>query len=140
MELQTASERFDPRFADEQLIDKLGITIDRCEPGIVSGAMPVDGNRQPIGLLHGGANAVFAETLGSLAAYVHAGPGGNAVGIDLSCTHHRWISSGVLRGVATALHEGVRTATYSISITGPQGQLICSSRLTAAVTKTQEQS
>ena len=55
----------------EQLIAKLGIVIGECRPGLVVGTMPVSGNRQPVGIMHGGANAAFAETLGSFAAWQH---------------------------------------------------------------------
>ncbi|PZM94409.1 MAG: hypothetical protein DIU79_09745 [Actinobacteria bacterium] len=72
--------------ADEQLALKLGIEVIRWEPDVIVATMPVAGNRQPMGLLHGGANAVLAETLGSLAAATHAGPGGTVLGLELSCT------------------------------------------------------
>ena len=52
-------------------------------------SMPVEGNTQPYGCLHGGASAALAETVGSLAAMAHAGPGKMAVGVDLNITHHR---------------------------------------------------
>ncbi|MFI7002383.1 PaaI family thioesterase [Nocardia sp. NPDC050175] len=119
---------------DQQLISRMGITIDLCGPGQVRGHMPVDGNRQPVGILHGGANAVLAETLGSLAAFLHAGPRGSAVGIDLSCTHHRWVASGDVTGVCTPLFEGDRFASYAIEITDQWEQLTCTARLTAAIT------
>ena len=57
--------------------------------------MPVEGNTQPYGLLHGGASAVLAETLGSVGAVLHAGEGRIAVGVDLNVTHHRAVTSGV---------------------------------------------
>ncbi|MEU6393044.1 hotdog fold thioesterase [Streptomyces sp. NPDC046939] len=120
-------------YAYEQLTRRMGIEILTCEPGLVVGTMPVSGNRQPIGILHGGANAAFAETLGSVAAYLYAGPGGNAVGIDLSCVHHRWISSGVLRGTATPLAERMSMATYEISIRDELDQRVCTARLTCAI-------
>jgi 1,4-dihydroxy-2-naphthoyl-CoA hydrolase len=71
-----------PEYQAEQLVPKMGIEIVRCEPGLVIGSMPVQGNRQPVGIMHGGANAVLAETLGSLAAWLHAGKDGQAVGLD----------------------------------------------------------
>jgi len=124
-----------PGYADEQLIAKLGITIVECRPGLVVGTMPVTGNRQPVGIMHGGANAAFAETLGSFAAWLHAGPGGQAVGLDLSCTHHRWVASGLVTGVATALHEGRSSATYEVVITDEDGRRTCTARLTCAISR-----
>jgi 1,4-dihydroxy-2-naphthoyl-CoA hydrolase len=118
-----------------QLIAKLGIVIGECRPGRVVGTMPVSGNRQPVGIMHGGANAAFAETLGSFAAWQHAGPDGQAVGLDLSCTHHRWVASGTVRGVATPLHEGRSSATYEIVITDDAGRRTCTARLTCAISR-----
>lgn len=120
-------------YATEQLARRMGIRIVTCEPGLVVGTMPVASNRQPLGILHGGANAAFAETLGSVAAFLYAGPGGNAVGIDLSCVHHRWVSSGVLRGVCTPLAERMTMATYEISIRDEADHRVCTARLTCAV-------
>lgn len=87
-----------PTLAGEQLALKLGIEVVRWEPDLIVATMPVAGNRQPMGLLHGGANAVLAETLGSLAAAAHAGPGASVVGLELSCTHHRAVTSGRVTG------------------------------------------
>ncbi|WP_181796260.1 hotdog fold thioesterase [Streptomyces sp. WELS2] len=120
-------------FSHEQLVSKMGIELVRCEPGLVIGTMPVDGNRQPVGIMHGGANAVLAETLGSLAAFLYAGPGGRAAGLDLSCTHHRWVASGRVTGVCRPLHEGRTTATYEIVISDGSGRRSCTARLTCAV-------
>lgn len=120
-------------YVNEQLVSRLGIEIVTCEPGLVQGTMPVSGNRQPVGILHGGANAVFAETLGSLAAFLYAGPGGQAVGVDLSCTHHRWVSSGTVTGVCRPLNERRTVASYEIVIADDSGTRTCTARLTCAI-------
>ncbi len=60
----------------------MGIRITEAGPERVVATMPVEGNRQPYGLLHGGASAVLVETLGSIAAALHGGPGTYPVGID----------------------------------------------------------
>jgi 1,4-dihydroxy-2-naphthoyl-CoA hydrolase len=120
-------------FAGEQLVERLGIRITRCEPGLVTGTMPVDGNRQPVGLLHGGASAAFAETLGSLAAWAHAGPDRVIVGQELSCTHHAAVRTGPVYGVCRPLHLGSRTATYEIVISDQRDRRICTARLTCAI-------
>ncbi|NJP97295.1 PaaI family thioesterase [Nonomuraea sp. FMUSA5-5] len=108
----------------------MGIEFLEVTPERVVGRMPVEGNTQPYGLLHGGASAVLAETLGSVGAAVHAGPERIAVGIELNATHHRSASSGYVTGVATRLHGGRTLATYDIEITDEQGRRVCTARLT----------
>jgi 1,4-dihydroxy-2-naphthoyl-CoA hydrolase len=118
---------------EEQLAARMGMRLIEWSPDRVVGTLPVAGNRQPYGLLHGGASAVLAETLGSTAAALHAGPGRVAVGLELSCTHHRAAAEGTVTGVATPLHRGNTTATYEIAITDEQGRRICSARLTCVL-------
>jgi uncharacterized protein (TIGR00369 family) len=122
-----------PNYVDQQLVERLGITITTCDADLVVGTMPVDGNRQPVGLLHGGASAAFAETLGSLAAWTHAGPDRIIVGQELSCTHHAAVRSGRVTGVCRPLHVGSSTATYEIVITDDRGRRTCTARLTCAI-------
>ena len=124
-----------PDYLDEQLVSRLGIELVTCEPDKVVGTMPVAGNRQPIGILHGGANGVLAETLGSVAAMLHAGDGGMAVGLDLSCSHHRSARTGLVTGMCRPLHRGSTTATYEIVITDETGRRTCTARLTAAISR-----
>ncbi|MCP2359380.1 uncharacterized protein (TIGR00369 family) [Nonomuraea thailandensis] len=112
------------------LADRMGIQFLEVTAERVVGRMPVEGNTQPYGLLHGGASAVLAETLGSVGAAVHAGPERIAVGIELNATHHRSATSGYVTGVATRLHGGRTLATYDIEITDEQGRRVCTSRLT----------
>ncbi|MEY8038479.1 MULTISPECIES: PaaI family thioesterase [Saccharopolyspora] len=119
--------------AREQLTDRMGITLTSWSPERVVGTMPVAGNRQPYGLLHGGANAVLAETLGSVASALHAGNDRIAVGLELSCTHHRAATEGVVTGVATPIHRGRATATYEITITDEQERRTCTARLTCVL-------
>ncbi|WP_214318048.1 PaaI family thioesterase [Nonomuraea sediminis] len=108
----------------------MGIEFVEAGAERVVGRMPVEGNTQPYGLLHGGASAVLAETLGSVGAAIHAGPDRIAVGIELNATHHRSATSGYVTGVATRLHGGRTLATYDIEITDDQGRRVCTSRLT----------
>ena len=115
------------------LAERMGIIITAAEPGRVEASMPVQGNTQPYGLLHGGASAALAETIGSIAGAIHAGPSRMIVGVDLSCTHHRAVRSGTVIGVATALHEGGSVATYAIRIADEQDRLVCTARLTCLV-------
>src|SRR3954451_9615474 len=92
--------------------------------------MPVEGNTQPYGLLHGGASPVLAETLGSVGSVADGGRSKIAVGVDLNCTHHRGARSGLVTGVATPVHRGRSTATYEIVISDEEGRRVCTARLT----------
>ena len=83
--------------------------------------MPVAGNTQPFGHLHGGASCVLVETLGSLAAMSEVGPGGQVFGVDINVTHHRSATAGWVTGEASALYLGGRTATYEVAITDDAG-------------------
>ena len=112
------------------LADRMGITIVEASAERVVGTMPVAGNIQPYGLLHGGASCVLAETLGSLAAALHAGPDRITVGIEISATHHRPATAGQVTGVTTRLHGGRTIATHEIVITDDAGRRVCTSRLT----------
>ncbi|WXK02429.1 hotdog fold thioesterase [Saccharopolyspora sp. ID03-671] len=118
---------------EEQLSARMGIEIIEYTPERVVATMPVAGNRQPYGLLHGGANAVLAEQAGSIAAAINAGAGRIALGLELSCTHHRAATEGKVTAVATPLHTGRSTATYDVVITDEQGRRTCSARLTCVL-------
>ncbi len=121
---------FDPRGT---LIERLGIEIDTIGADRVTARMPVSGNLQPAGLLHGGASVAFAETLGSIAAQIHAGTDGAAVGIEINATHHRSVREGWVHGTTIALHRGRTTASYETTITDDTGKLVCTSRLTCVI-------
>ena len=114
----------------EQIADKLGIEIVSMSHDEVVGTMPVAGNRQPFGLLHGGASAVLAETLGSTAAALWAMPDRVPLGVELSCSHHRAATGGKVTGVCTPLHRGRTVATFEITISDEQDRRICTARLT----------
>lgn len=115
------------------LAESMGIRITEARPGRVVATMPVEGNTQPFGLLHGGASAVLAETIGSIAGWLHAGPGHAVVGLDLSCTHHRAARDGTVTGVAVPLSEGRTICSYDIRITDEEGRAVCTARLTCVV-------
>src|SRR3954462_10049660 len=99
--------------------ERMGITITEASPERVVGTMPVEGNTQPYGLLHGGASCVLAESLGSVGAAMHAAHlhGGIAVGVDINATHHKGVRDGVVTGVATPIRLGATIASYEIVIT-----------------------
>lgn len=112
---------------------KLGVEFLEISAERVVGTVPVAGNRQPYGLLHGGVNAALAETLGSTAAVLNAGAGRIVVGLELSCTHHRAAKSGVVTGVCTPLHTGRTTSTFETVITDEDGRRTCTARLTCVI-------
>ncbi|WP_159622306.1 hotdog fold thioesterase [Ruania rhizosphaerae] len=113
------------------LVERLGIELLEIGSDRTTGRMPVAGNTQPAGLLHGGASAALAETLASIAATVHAGPGRAAVGLDLNATHHRGVRHGWVRGQAQAIHLGRSTAAYEIAVVEEEsGRRVCTARLT----------
>jgi 1,4-dihydroxy-2-naphthoyl-CoA hydrolase len=123
----------DPGVADQQLNEKIGLTFVELGPQRVVGTMPVEGNRQPYGLLHGGANAVLAEALGSTVAALNAGKDKLTLGFELSCTHHRGVRDGVVTGVATPVHVGRGTITAEVVITDEAGRRTCTARLSCIV-------
>jgi 1,4-dihydroxy-2-naphthoyl-CoA hydrolase len=112
------------------LLERMGIEITEASAERVVGRMPVAGNTQPYGLLHGGASCVLAESLGSIGSAIHAGEGRIAVGVDINATHHRAMTSGVVTGAATPVHRGRSSATYEIVVSDEQGRRVCTARLT----------
>lgn len=123
----------DALFSAGALGERMGIEVTHASPERVTGTMPVEGNTQPYGLLHGGASAVLAETLGSVGAMLHGGPKRIAVGVDLNVTHHRGARSGTVAGEAVPVHRGRSTATYEVVITDEEGRRVCTGRLTCAI-------
>lgn len=114
----------------DTLVERMGIAIVEASADRVVGTMPVAGNTQPYGLLHGGASCVLAETIGSLGAALHAGEDRFTVGIEISATHHRAASAGMVTGVATRIHGGRTVTTYEVVISDDRGRRVCTSRLT----------
>lgn len=114
------------------LAERMGIVLTEATPERVVGTMPVEGNTQPYGLLHGGASCVLAETLGSIGAALHGLTVDRAVavGVDINATHHRAVRTGTVTGVATPLHRGRGTASYEIVISDEGGARVCTARLT----------
>jgi uncharacterized protein (TIGR00369 family) len=114
----------------EQLTDRMGVELTTLTLDEVVGRMPVKGNRQPFGLLHGGASAVLAETLGSTLSALHALPDRFPVGLELACTHHRSATEGWVTGTARPIHVGRSTSTTEIVIVDEQGRRTCTAKLT----------
>ena len=115
------------------LNDKMGIELVEVSPERVVATMPVEGNTQPYGLLHGGASVVLAETLGSVGSALHGHPDRLAVGVDINATHHRAATSGTVTGVATAIHLGRTMASYDVVVSDERGRRVCTSRITCTL-------
>ncbi|WP_122817267.1 PaaI family thioesterase [Nocardioides pantholopis] len=115
------------------LNDKMGIELVELSAERVVATMPVAGNTQPYGLLHGGASVVLAESLGSIGAGLHGHPDRAPVGVDINATHHRSATSGTVTGTATAIHLGRTSASYEIVITDERGKRVCTARITCAL-------
>jgi 1,4-dihydroxy-2-naphthoyl-CoA hydrolase len=115
------------------LDQKMGIKILEAEPGRIVGTMPVEGNTQPMGLLHGGANVVLAESLGSIGTSLHAGPNRKIVGVDINATHHKSATTGLVTGIATAISLGKTLCSWEIVITNEADERTCTARITCLI-------
>ncbi|WP_104103681.1 hotdog fold thioesterase [Arthrobacter sp. 08Y14] len=112
------------------LVVKMGIRFSEMSAKRLVATMPVAGNEQVAGILHGGAHLVLAETLGSFGAALHAGPGRQALGIEIGATHHRAIASGTVTGTATAIHLGGTLVTHEVVMTDEEGRRLSTARIT----------
>jgi uncharacterized protein (TIGR00369 family) len=113
--------------------ERMGMVVVECSAQRVVIRMPVEGNTQPYGLLHGGANAVLVETAGSMGAAMHAGPDHMVVGLDVGCTHHRGARSGHVTAVAEPLSLGRTVTSYEVTVTDDQGRRLSTGRLTCLI-------
>ncbi len=112
-----------------ELAENLGIELTEFTRDRVVATMPVAGNRQPFGLLHGGASAALAETMGSFHGSL-IGAGKAPLGIELNCTHHRSAAHGLVTAVSVPVHIGRTLCTFDIVITDEKDRRICTARLT----------
>jgi uncharacterized protein (TIGR00369 family) len=113
-----------------ELNEKLGVVFVEATPERVVATMPVEGNRQPYGLLHGGASVALAESLGSCLAALNCPPERSAVGIEINATHHRSALSGLVTGVTTPVNVGRTLVTSETVVSDDQGRRVCTVRLT----------
>ena len=114
-----------------ELDEKMGVRIVEESVQRVVATMPVEGNRQSFGLLHGGASLAVGEAVGSWAAVIHASTmGKTAVGVDVSATHHRSARDGQITITATPIHLGGTLTTHEVLITNEAGQRLCTMRIT----------
>lgn len=116
------------------LAEKMGIEFTEFSIERSVATMPVEGNTQPVGLLHGGAYVVLGESLGSMAANLHAGPDRLAVGVDINATHTRSATSGIVTGVCTPVHLGRSITVHEIAVTDDQGRRCSTIRITNMIT------
>ena len=116
-------------------VESMGIEITDIGDDYLKGTMPVDERtRQPLGLLHGGASVLFAETLGSIAAnFTVNKEKAYCVGMEINANHLRSVREGIVAGVARPVHIGRSTQVWEIKIVDQKERLICISRLTMAV-------
>ena len=115
-----------------ELDEKMGVVVEEQSAERVVATMPVEGNRQSLGLVHGGASVALGEMLGSWAAVIHGSTMGKvAVGVDINATHHASATSGRVRGVATAIHLGRSVTNHEVVITHiDTGKRLCTVRIT----------
>ena len=112
------------------LAEKMGIEFTEFSVERSVATMPVEGNTQPVGLLHGGAYVVLGESLGSMSANLAAGPGKLAVGVDINATHTRSATSGIVTGVCTPIHLGRSVMVHEIVVSDDQGRRCSTIRIT----------
>ena len=115
------------------LVERMGVEFTSVAKGRLEATMPVEGNRQPYGLLHGGASCVLAETLASMGAALNAWPDRVALGIEINASHHRSATDGKVTGVATPLRHGRTVSSWAVEITDEAGRLVCTARVTCAL-------
>ena len=121
----------------DNMVNYVGIEITEQGDNFVQGTMPVDHKTiQPMGLLHGGASVVLAETLGSIAANLCCDDDCYCVGLEINANHVRPVTSGKVTGTAQPIHIGRSTQIWEIKIKDDKDRLTCVSRITLAVKKT----
>jgi uncharacterized protein (TIGR00369 family) len=129
----------DPRLAERlvggggELTRRMGIDLIELSAEYSVATMPVEGNRQVVGILHGGAHLVLGESLGSLSSAVHAGPTNYVVGIEINATHSGSAREGIVTGTCRAITLGRTLCTHQIVITDERGRLLSTVRITNLV-------
>lgn len=114
-----------------ELDEKMGVEIVEESVERVVARMPVAGNRQSFGLLHGGASLAVGEAVGSWAAVKHASTlGKTAVGVDVNATHHKSARDGMITITATPISLGKTLTTHEVVITNDDGERLCTMRIT----------
>lgn len=112
------------------LADRMGINIVSLDGTHGIATMPAEGNTQPLGIVHGGAYVVLAETLGSMCATIAAGPNRHAVGIEINASHTKSCREGLIKATAKAINIGLNLATHEITVEDDQGNRLSTVRIT----------
>ncbi|MCM2283196.1 MAG: hotdog fold thioesterase [Desulfobacula sp.] len=124
-------------FSKDSIVSNMGIEFLEKGPDFISAAMPVDNRtKQPLGILHGGASVVLAETLGSVASYMTLEDSSYSVGMEVNANHLKSVTKGRVTGVVKPVHLGKTTQVWDITIKNEAGKPVCISRLTMAILKT----
>lgn len=133
----TFPENLDPELVERLVTSgggalalKMGIEFLELSAERSVATMPVEGNTQVVGILHGGAHVVLAESLGSVSSAIHAGPGRIAMGIEVNASHSRSIASGIVTATCTALSLGRTLATHEIVVRDASGRRLSTVRIT----------
>jgi 1,4-dihydroxy-2-naphthoyl-CoA hydrolase len=115
------------------LLERLGIVIVSAEPNRVVATMPVEGNTQPFGFLHGGATAALCESVASVGALLAADSQRTPFAIEVNINHLRSVREGTIEAIATPLHAGGTTAVWDVRANDDEGHLIAASRVTLVI-------
>ncbi len=121
------------REEDSGLLKRLGLEYLELDPSRVVARIPVEGNTQPFGVLHGGATAALCETVASFGTTLHVGPGRAVLGIELNVNHIRAVREGFVTATGSPLHVGATTSVWDIRVHDDSGRLVAVSRLTVAI-------
>jgi 1,4-dihydroxy-2-naphthoyl-CoA hydrolase len=135
--MTTFPEDLDPELVERlvnsqggALAQKMGIRFVEISASHSVARMPVEGNTQVVGLLHGGAHVVLGESLGSISSAVHAGPGRYAVGIEINATHSRSVTEGWVTATCEALVLGRTLTTHQTVVRDEEGRRLSTIRMT----------
>lgn len=114
-----------------QLDERLGVTYLEASRDRVVARMPVEGNRQPMGLLHGGSTIALCESVASIGAFLHGAELGKAaVGVDVNATHHKSATSGFVTATATPIRMGKTATSHEVVVVDDAGERVCTARIT----------
>jgi uncharacterized protein (TIGR00369 family) len=113
-----------------ELADRMGIKIVSINGNHGVATMPAEGNKQPLGIVHGGAYVVLAETLGSMCATLAAGPDRHAVGIEINASHTKSCTEGLITATARAINVGRNLATHEVAVDDDKGNRLSTIRIT----------
>ena len=122
---------------DDTLITKLGIELVEAGPERVVATMPVAGNTQPYGILHGGASAALCETVASIGSALRVGPERRVMGIELNINHIRMVKDGAVTATGIPLHAGRTTSVWDVRVHDRQDRLVAAGRVTVIIASEQ---